>query len=1104
MKKEHLNINEGILSNNIIAPLCSLLEHKRTIKIKTLSGSLKSLSVSAIFENFNYPLFIICEDSNIAEDYFHDLKLLLNTDSISLLTEPKRHVKFDSENMDDRLMWIVEGLTSILKNDKSIIIATPEILNYELPIPSNISDNKVTLLKDSIVNFDEFIKNLLLNGFERRDFVSTQGDIAIRGGIVDIYPLGWDNPLRIEFFGNDVESIRSFDPLSQRSINKYDKVEFISKIFHSATEITKTTIFDYIQRDTIYLFDSQELFEIDEISKHIDDKNISILFNAFGEADINIKSASQPKFNSSIKNFCTELRKLAHNKYNFYICADGKIHLERIRDLVEGSLENMELGSTDDEAMLESPQNTIKSIKWLDNTLSKGFISEQLSLGFFTEHELFGRIRIQDSRKIRKKAGGLTLKELKELNIGDFVVHVDKGIGKFDGLETVTIGGNNQECVRLIFADGDILNVNLNYIHKVQKYAAEEGVQPKLSKLGSGEWERKKSKTKKKLKDIARELIMLYAKRKSIKGYSFPTDTLWQKEFEASFIYEDTPDQAKTTIEVKDDMISETPMDRLVCGDVGFGKTEIAIRAAFKAVQTGKQVAVLVPTTILAQQHYMTFKDRLNNYPVNTDVISRFRSPTEQKEIITRLKYGGIDILIGTHRLLSKDIQFKDLGLLIIDEEHRFGVGAKEKLRELRAHIDTLTLTATPIPRTLNFSLMGARDLSVIETPPRNRIPVFTEILEWNDKLVVKSINDEIKRGGQVFFVNDKIEDLERIRMNLQMSMPLIRFGLAHGQMKTQELEDTMEKFIEGKYDVLVTTKIVESGLDIPNANTIIINRSHKFGLAELYQLRGRVGRSNIQAFCYLIIPAIKSLSPISLRRLQAIEEFSDLGSGFQLAMRDLEIRGAGNMLGPEQSGYINEIGFELFHKILDEAVAELRYEEFGEVFKDKKANEEMKFFNEDIQIDIGSDALLPSDYVNSDTERFSYYKRLYNVCNVQELQEIIDEITDKFGKPPVQAKQLYFAVRLRIAVLNTGFTKVTLLKHKLVAEFPPETFTEFYEKAFPVIIDFIQIIENSQLVTNNKKLLLEVPINKKDEAIEIMWRIKKALQVHLNERDDD
>jgi len=580
------------------------------------------------------------------------------------------------------------------------------------------------------------------------------------------------------------------------------------------------------------------------------------------------------------------------------------------------------------------------------------------------------------------------------------------------------------------------------------------------------------------------------------KGYAYPYDNLMQKEFEASFIYEDTPDQSRTTEEIKSDMESTAPMDRLVCGDVGFGKTEVAIRAAFKAVQSSKQVAVLVPTTILAQQHFMSFKDRFAKFPVNIEVISRFRNKMQQQTIVDNLSNGKLDILIGTHRLLSKDIKFKDLGLLVIDEEHRFGVSAKEKLRQIKENIDTLTLTATPIPRTLNFSLMGARDLSIMETPPRNRLPVTTEILEWNDESVIEIIELEINRGGQVFFVSDKVEDLDKIAKKLQDLVPQCKMTTAHGQMPPHELEKVMEGFIENKFQILLATKIIESGIDIPNANTIIINRAQNFGLAELYQLRGRVGRTNIQAYCYLIIPETYKLNGKALRRLQAIEEFTELGSGFQLSMRDLEIRGAGNLLGAEQSGFIIDIGFELFHKILDEAVYELKTDEFADIFSIPEKDKNESFRNDDVSIEIDKDALFPKDYIKNDTDRFTFYKRLYQLDNLNELKEIIRELEDRYGKLPSDAENLIFAVKLRIAALKTGFVRVAVNKNKLVCDFPPLDKKYYYDNAFPLIIDYISSLENVKFIQTKTKLTLEFALNAREDAIEFIWKINKTLEL--------
>ena len=647
------------------------------------------------------------------------------------------------------------------------------------------------------------------------------------------------------------------------------------------------------------------------------------------------------------------------------------------------------------------------------------------------------------------------MRELHQLKPGDYVVHVDKGIGRFTGLTTITVNGGLQETAKVLYAGDDLLYVNLNYINRLQKYSSHEGYAPPLSKLGSGEWERLRERTKRRLKDIARELIGLYAKRKSAKGFAFSADQQWQKEMEASFIYEDTPDQYSATQDVKRDMESPTPMDRLVCGDVGYGKTEVAVRAAFKAVLDAKQVAVLVPTTILAQQHFNTFSDRLHRYSVTVESLSRFKSPSEQKEVIARLKAGKVDIVIGTHRLLSKDVVFRDLGLLIVDEEHRFGVAAKEKLRHMREAIDTIAMTATPIPRTLNFSLLGARDLSVIETPPRNRLPVNTSIARFERNVVAEGIQRELDRDGQVYFVNDRISDLDLIADRIRQYAPGVRIGVAHGQMKGTELEHIMMRFLERKIDVLVTTKIVESGLDIPNANTIFINRAERFGLAELYQLRGRVGRSNSQAYAYLLVPPTTKISHDAMRRLQAIEEFSDLGSGFHLAMRDLEIRGAGNMLGAEQSGFIAEIGFELYLATIDEAVGELKTEEFQYLFTSESTASAKP--RADVVMELGLDAYLPNDYVYNSTERFDLYKRLYNAETDAEIDTIAVEIVDRFGAVPPEAVNMLTVVRFRLLASRIRFARITFESPRLTLVFPPESDAEFYDKHMQLVLQWMQ-----------------------------------------------
>jgi transcription-repair coupling factor (superfamily II helicase) len=778
--------------------------------------------------------------------------------------------------------------------------------------------------------------------------------------------------------------------------------------------------------------------------------------------------------------------------YTVFLCADGQAHIQRFKDLFLLSLEQDEVV---EDLIPEkiSEEEVLRNIKWIDSTLSTGFICHELRFTVITEHQLFERKHFQKSGHV-KRFSGISLKDLQQMHIGDYVVHVDKGIGQYDGLVTITINQQQQECVRLLYHGSDVLFVHLNNIHKIQKYSAQEASKPTLSRLGSSEWEKKKQKTKKRIKDIARELIKLYAMRKSEPGFQFPVDTHWQKEFEASFMYEDTVDQAKATEDVKRDMESTIPMDRLVCGDVGFGKTEVAIRAAFKAVQAGKQVAVLVPTTILAHQHFHTFSDRLRHYPVKVEVISRFRQHSDQKNIVDDITTGKIDILIGTHRILSKDIQFKDLGLLIIDEEQRFGVGAKEKLRNLRVSVDTLTLTATPIPRTLNFSLMGARDLSVIETPPRNRLPVNTVIHEWDDTLLHESISREIGRGGQIYVVNDNIKDLDAIHQRLLSIFPSIRCAKAHGQMESDQLEKVMEAFLEKKIDCLLSTKIVESGLDIPNANTIIINHADNFGLAELYQLRGRVGRSNTQAYCHLIIPPIQTITPQAVRRLQALEEFTELGSGFHLAMRDLEIRGAGNLLGAEQSGFIADMGLELYQTILEEAVSELKEDEFSDLFKGYVSDKKNKKVNLDIAIDISSDALIPAAYISHDGERFEYYRRLYNVRSESELLKIISEIIDRYGPLPEVVENLIFAIRLRVIALSFGFNRLVFKNNVLSIEFPPDNNSAFYHTIFPGILDAVATGEYGSLINQDNKVFLHIPCDSRDTSLHILSTLQRFM----------
>ena len=1069
-----------------------ILTEERTATIKQLYGSSRTAVIAALFSMAESPFVIITSDDRRLDDVAHDLEVLLGKDIVNPI-----HAATKSRSLSDAgslRQDEVDALVHLHDKGRVVVAIAASSLLVHLPSREDIDATQRELNRGQTLPYEDFITHLAENGYERVDYVGKPGEMAVRGGILDLYPGGWDNPLRIEFWGDEIDSIREFEPLSQRSIREHDRVQILTRVYHDDDPMLTSTILDHLPADAVVVLDGPE-----EVAGELHQRDESfsldalsawprLLVNPLGEADVTAVTAAQPSFGGSVEQLLRSASGLYQRDLDVHVGADGPANVKRLRELCDGVAEQYE---DDREDLAVSYHQTTDTIIWHDQALSDGFIWEEIGLAVLTEHQVFGRQRAQ--RRSRRSETGITLREIHQLEKGDYVVHSDKGIGQFDGLKTIEINESHVDCVRLLFAGGDVLYVHLNYVHKLSKFAAEEGALPKLSKLGTAEWERKKARAKKKIKDIARDLIKLYAQRKSQPGYAYPPDTVWQKEFEAAFQYEDTTDQAKATNDVKIDMEQAVPMDRLVCGDVGFGKTEVAIRAAFKAAQTGKQVAVLVPTTILAQQHFVTFQDRLHRYPVTIEVLSRFRSKAEQKDVLERLAQGKVDILIGTHRILSKDVNFRQLGLLIVDEEQRFGVAAKEKLRQLRASVDTLTLTATPIPRTLNFSLMGARDLSIIETPPRNRLPIRTEILEWEDETLREALMREFERGGQSFMVTDKIHDMDKLYMRVKMLVPTLRVAMAHGQMPTAELEDVMEGFLERKFDVLIATKIIESGLDIPNANTMIINNADNFGLAELYQLRGRVGRSNIQAFCYLVIPPVHTLTRVALRRLQALEEFTDLGSGFQLATRDLEIRGAGNLLGGEQSGFIMEMGFEMYHKILDEAVAELRNEEFGDVFAGT-SSERPSFMNEDVAIELDADALLPSSWIPADTDRYDAYKRLYNAHTEEEIDAVFAELRDRYGALPEDAENLWYAVRLRIVALPTGFLRVNLRETTLTVELPPDTDTRYYETAFQRLLPVITSMQNARFVQNKKRLFVEVQLARRDDAIVVVEQFASAV----------
>jgi transcription-repair coupling factor (superfamily II helicase) len=1068
-----------------------------------IAGSLWAFVAVTLFRQANGQVLVVVDEQERAERLRDDCATIIGDANVKLCIVEPQHA---SQALDVTApLSQIETLKALQANVPAIYITHATALGYGVPERGDFSRSIVELSVKTDHPFEQLLSALTQYGFERKQFVETYGDIAVRGGILDIFPFIGEHPVRIEFWGDTIESIREFEVLSQRSIRELQSVSIIPDVLRRSAEgdpppdnrAPVVPMISYFSPETLVLTEDPLLLkkEFDDLEAEggrtgysFDDVQQQLapfsryIHSAFqgSAAAIDFQSQSQPSVNGSVRILKEKAAEFSEQGFEVVITSDRQEELERIQDLIEEELpsarkESEEDGEyvTDETGAEELGEFTALQLIYSTDSFHSGFILPSAKIAVFTEHEIFNRIKARAERK-RKRFKGISSKELQALRKGDYVTHVDHGIGKFLGLQKINVGGTEQEVAKLEYAEKGTLFVNLNYITRIQKYSSAEGHEPKLNKLGSPDWERLKARTKKKIKDIARDLIKLYAQRKMEPGFAFQPDTHWQKEMEASFMYEDTPDQAKTTIELKADMESPHPMDRLVCGDVGFGKTEIAVRAAFKAVMNGKQAGVLVPTTILAQQHFNTFSDRLGRYPVRIALLSRFKSSKEIKESLARLAAGEIDIMIGTHRLLSKDVKFKDLGLLVIDEEQRFGVAAKEKLRAMKVSVDTLTLTATPIPRTLHFSLMGARDLSVINTPPRNRLPIHTEIASFDKKIIREAVIHEIHRGGQVFIVTDKVSTIDALTGTLMEAIPEARFRSAHGQMEGHELEAVMIDFLERKFDVLVTTKIVESGVDIPSVNTIIINRADKFGLAELYQLRGRVGRANQQAYAYLLVPPINSLPKQTLRRLQAIEEFTELGSGLNLAMRDLEIRGAGNMLGGEQSGFIMEMGFEMYTKILEDAVAELKEQEFAEVFAETV---EAKPRSVETQVDADVEAYIPEFYVESDTERLDIYRRLYKTASQKEVDELKAELTDRFGAAMEEVDNLFALAGLRVLGSQANIRKVELNKRTLRLYLPMEDDKYFYESgAFTGMMANVSSIKEPQvqLKQEGKNLFLQ------------------------------
>jgi len=1053
------------------------------IQIRGLVGSLRSLMAASVYQKCTSSHVFVLPDKESAAYYLNDLESIFNEKGVNfhkkkILFFPTSYKRtYDLENQDSTNILL---RTEVLKRfgsstKKSIVVTYPEALAEKVVRKSYLTKNTIHLKRNEASSLDDISDKLIENDFERVDFVYEPGQFAIRGGIIDVFSFTNDYPYRIEFFGDEVESIRSFNPVDQLSVDKLDHITIVPNIQDRKIVEKRVSILSFIPDSTVLWMDDFKFvldklgFEYDKLSQLYENSEIeqispnelfidqnqfleeSLQFSIieFGTqfyfqddiATYKYNVAPQPSFN---KNFDLLIRNLIGNSKNGYtnlIFSETPSQLKRLYAIFD-----------DRQATHGTPRQF--NFDTVNMALHEGFIDHDNKFACYTDHQIFERYHKFHLKEKFSSKQAITLKELYDLQPGDFVTHIDHGIGRFDGLEKIQNEGKEQEAIRLMYKDGDLLYISIHSLHRISKYVGKDGTSPALNRIGSNAWSKLKAKTKKKVKDIAKELIKLYAERKSSAGHAFPPDTYLQHELEASFIYEDTPDQLKSTQDVKKDMEASFPMDRLVCGDVGFGKTEVAIRAAFKAVAESKQVGILVPTTILALQHYKTFRDRLTEFPCKVEYINRFKSTKQQTQIKKELAEGKIDILIGTHRLISKDIEFKDLGLLVIDEEQKFGVGAKEKLKHLKVNVDTLTLTATPIPRTLQFSLMGARDLSVINTPPANRYPILTELRSFSEEVIRDAINYEIDRGGQVFFVHNRVQNIVEVAEMINKFCPDVSIAIGHGQMDGHKLEKVMVEFIDGKYDVLLATTIIESGLDIPNVNTIIINEAQNYGLSDLHQLRGRVGRSNRKAFCYLLSPPLSVLTPEARKRLKAIEEFSALGSGFNIAMRDLDIRGAGNILGGEQSGFISDIGFEMYHKILDEAILELKETEFKDLYKEETHKE----FIMDCQIETDMALLFTDDYISSITERLSLYKELDNIQEDLELQQFRLRLIDRFGPMPPQTEELINAIRLRWFARDIGFEKILLKNEKMTGYFISNQESPYYRsEKFTRVLRFVQ-----------------------------------------------
>ena len=1093
LKKINQNLLPDLLQKQFGSEIFSQIVTKQHISVKGSAGSAVSILAAELFLIQNKTILYLTDDKEDALYINAEMEDLLGKDNI--LYFPATHLEpYQIEKTQNANLVLRTEVINKLNSGKSpkVIVAFIGAMSEKVLKKEDFKAISHHIKVGDQLDFD-FVDELLNHyQFNQTDFVSEPGEFSVRGGIVDVFSFSNEKPFRITFFGNEVESIRTFDIESQLSLDKIDEFQLVSNMNFSVSG-SKVSFFELLPEDSfivsknLYLsarrikeFHEKALEKYETLSKDIKHRSPDELFISEGEFQnklikfktidfssqhfklpksqiIELNQTQQPSFHKNFELLIQDLEEKQGQGFDTWISFSSEKQKERLQSIFE-------------ELQHEIPFKSFKS------ELHEGFVDSDNKILIYTDHQIFDRYQRYKSKDGFAKSEQLTLKDLMSLKVGDYIAHIDHGIGKFMGLVKVNNDGKIQECFKLSYKNGDLLYVSIHSLHKISKYNGPDGKEIVLSKLGSPAWKSLKQKTKAKVKQIAFDLIKLYAERKTAKGFQYSPDSYLQNELEASFLYEDTPDQEKATLDVKKDMENDGVMDRLICGDVGFGKTEVAIRAAFKAATDGKQVAILVPTTILAFQHYRSFKERLKDFPVNISYMNRFRTAKQKSETKEGLKNGKIDIVIGTHQLVGKDIKFKDLGLLIIDEEHKFGVSVKDKLKTLKTNVDTLTLTATPIPRTLQFSLMAARDLSVIKTPPPNRQPVDTSIIGFSEEIIRDAVSYELQRDGQVYFINNRIENLKDIAGLIQRLVPDARVITGHGQMDGKQMETNILDFMEGKYDVLVSTTIVESGVDVPNANTIFINDAQRFGMADLHQMRGRVGRSNRKAFCYLITPPFDMMTSDARKRLEAIEQFSDLGSGFQIAMKDLEIRGAGDLLGAEQSGFINEMGFETYQKMMQEALEELKDDEnFENLFENEEDRNKLFKSTKEVNIDTDLELMLPDDYVSSTEERLSLYQKLADIQSAKELEQFENELIDRFGTLPDEAINLLKSVELKWLAAEIGFDKLVVKNKVFLGYFPANPQDKFYqsEKFKKIIAYLTQNPADATLKEKNNQLMM-------------------------------